>query len=408
MNKTALVFKYELLNILRSRSYMLILILVPLISFGTLLVISSVQKSARRASESGSSQEPASEVQGFVDQSRLIQSIPIEIASYFEQYPDLTSAAQALENGDISAFYIISADYLTSGEVAAYRRDFNPFTGMETTETLTYLINSNLLRDDPQILSRIIQPYNLNVHYLTPQSERDSNAGLAFFLPYVVTFLIYLLILSSASLLLNSVAKEKENRIMEILLTSVKPIELLSGKIVALGLMGLFQTLVWTTAGLLMLRFSGQAFSLPQDFQLPASILIWGMLFFLLGYAVYASLMAGIGALVPNLRESAQATLLVMVPLIIPMMFISAVVENPNSTVSVGFSLFPLTASVTMMTRLAVTQIPVWQPILAVLFEAITAALIIRAVAGMFHAKNLLTGSEFKFSIYLRALFGRL
>ena len=121
--------------------------------------------------------------------------------------------------------------------------------------------------------------------------------------------LFYIIILSAASLLLSSVAKEKENRMMEILLVSVTPRQLLTGKIVALGMVGLLQTIVWVGTGRILLARSGTTFNLPIAFQLPPSFLIWGLIFFVLGYAVYASLMAGLGALVPNLREASQATI---------------------------------------------------------------------------------------------------
>ena len=103
------------------------------------------------------------------------------------------------------------------------------------------------------------------------------------------------MIFGTASLMLNSITGEKQNRVLEILMTSVTPTQMLTGKIVALGLTGLLQTVVWSSAGLLLLRISGQSLGLPASFQLPVSILVWGAVFFLLGYGLYGSLMAGRG-----------------------------------------------------------------------------------------------------------------
>ena len=144
-------------------------------------------------------------------------------------------------------------------------------------------------------------------------------------------------------------------------MTSVKPIEMLTGKIFALGIAGLLQTVVWTGSGYLMLLFSNNQFGLGDAFKLPPSVLIWGIIYFLLGYAVYASLMAGVGALVPNLREASQLTTVVIMPMIVPMVFISVMINAPNSPLAVALSLFPLTAPVSMMTRLAATTVPFWQ-----------------------------------------------
>jgi ABC-2 type transport system permease protein len=135
--------------------------------------------------------------------------------------------------------------------------------------------------------------------------------------------------------------------------------------------------------------------------------LIWALIFFLLGYAVYAALMAGLGALVPNLREASQATIVVVMPLIVPLILISVLIENSDGWLAVVLSLFPLTSPVAMMTRLAAGNVPIWQPILAAVLLAITAVIIVRAVAGMFRAQALLSGTGFNLKVFLAALIGR-
>jgi ABC-2 type transport system permease protein len=127
----------------------------------------------------------------------------------------------------------------------------------------------------------------------------------------------------------------------------------------------------------------------------------------ILGYAVYASLMAGVGALVPNMREATQATIVLLIPMMIPLMLISGLSSKPNGPLAVVLGLFPLTSPVTMMARLAAAQVPTWQLLLAVLLLAVTAYLVLRSVAGMFRAQNLLSGQPFKLKIYLQALLGR-
>jgi ABC-2 type transport system permease protein len=195
--------------------------------------------------------------------------------------------------------------------------------------------------------------------------------------------------------------------VVEILLSTITPRQLLSGKIVGLGLAGLLQTVVWIGTGYSLLRLSGRSFNLPPDFQLPPSILFWGLIFFLLGYGVYASLMASVGALVPNLREASQATIVVVLPMIIPLMLISILIQDPNGALSIGLSLFPLTAPVAMMTRLAAGTVPAWQVALSALILLVTAVLIMRAVARMFRAQTLLTGQPFELRRLIAALAGR-
>jgi ABC-2 type transport system permease protein len=159
--------------------------------------------------------------------------------------------------------------------------------------------------------------------------------------------------------------------------------------------------------GRILLARSGTTFNLPIAFQLPTSFLVWGLLFFVLGYAVYASLMAGLGALVPNLREASQATILVIFPLIIPMFLNSVLINEPNSIISIVLSLFPLTSPVAMMTRLAAGGVPLWQTILAAVLLAITAVLVVRAVARMFRAQTILSGQPFSRKMFFNTLFGK-
>jgi ABC-2 type transport system permease protein len=117
--------------------------------------------------------------------------------------------------------------------------------------------------------------------------------------------------------------------------------------------------------------------------------------------------MASVGALVPNLREASQATIVVVLPMIIPLMLISILIQDPNGALAIGLSLFPLTAPVAMMTRLAAGTVPVWQVALSALILLVTAVLIMRAVARMFRAQTLLTGQPFELRRLIAALAGR-
>jgi ABC-2 type transport system permease protein len=218
-----------------------------------------------------------------------------------------------------------------------------------------------------------------------------------------------MLIVGSATLLLNNISKEKENRVIEMLLTSVTSRQLLTGKILGLGIVGLGQTLFWFGTSYVLLNLSGRTFQVPSAIHLPFSFLAWGLVFFLLGYAVYASLMAGLGALAPNLREASQATFMITLPLMVPLFLASSVfMQAPNGMIAIVLSLFPLSAPVAMMARLSAGGVVWWQPWLAVVLLAGTIVFIVRAVAGMFRAQSLLSGQGFKFKMFFQALVGKL
>lgn len=408
MNKIRTVFNYEFINILHSRSFLLTLVLIPLAGLILILVVSGLQQDDQTGSLTEIvASSPEVTLTGLVDDSGIIETIPDNLSMYMQLFPDSKSALTAIDAQEISGYYYVPADYIEQGKVDFYRPDFNPMAEAEQSYLLDSLLQENLLKDDVQLLERLKQPLQLETHYLSSELQRDPDSGMTFFLPYGITILFYILILGSSSTMLSSIANEKQHRVMEMLLTSMTPTQMLTGKILALGCIGLLQTIVWTTSGFLLLRLSGRTFNLPIALEIPVSIIFWGILFFLLGYAMYASLMAGLGAMVPNLREASQVTFVIILPLIVPLFFINTLVGQPNGTLSMILSFFPLTSPVAMMTRLAATNLPFWQPLLAALLQAATAYLIVKSVAGMFRAQNLLTGQSFNIKVFIKSLAGK-
>ncbi len=114
--------------------------------------------------------------------------------------------------------------------------------------------------------------------------------------------------------MLDSVTKEKENRTMEILLSSAEPVDIFGGKILARGLASLLQTVVWLATILLLAKLSNLTLHLPFKLEIPTAVFTWGIPYFLLGFLLYGSLMAGLGAMVPNTREGGQFSLIMNMP----------------------------------------------------------------------------------------------
>ena len=398
MRKTLLVLKNEIIVTVTRRSFALITFGVPLFSILGFLILSTLNRSAPDSvAEFFSAVSPPSQKsEGYVDLPGLIQTIPASIPEgALVPFTDEAAAKRALESGGISAYYVIPEDYLESGEVIYVRPDFNPLSAFDQAGQMQWALKVNLLGGNEDLASLVSRPLQVEEISQAPTPQRDQDNPLTFFLPYAATLAFYIIILMSASYLLSSVTKEKENRVLEILMASISPRQMLIGKIIALGLVGLLQTILWLGTGYILLRLGGRTFSLPQAFQLPLSFLMWGLVFFILGYAVYASLMASLGALVPNLREASQATFVVILPLIIPLMLIGVLIEAPNGALATGLSLFPLTSPVVMMTRLATTRVPLWQLLLSAGLLVITVVLLVRTVAGMFRAQVLLSGQPF-------------
>jgi ABC-2 type transport system permease protein len=410
MNKIWLILKNEFITTVARRSFLITLVLVPLVGLIILLITNSASKQNNNLITQIFAPPAKAVIEGYVDETGMIKSLPSVIdPSTFIAFPDRVSARKAVETGIIQGFYIIPIDYIQEGEVIHVRADYNPFSSLEQSWIITEVLRFNLLAGNVNLLKVTTQPLEkLSQEPVSPDKpQRESSNPLTFFVPYIVMMLFYVVILTSASLMLNSVTTEKQNRVMEILMVSMTPTQMLAGKIIALGLVGLVQTIVWTGSGYFLLKLTGEQMPLTSGFQLPVSFLAWGIVFFILGYAVYASLMAGVGALVPNLRESSQATTVMVIPMIIPMLLLNALINAPNGGLAVGLSLFPLTAPIAMMTRLSAGDVPIWQPALSSILLIATAYLTIRAVAGMFRAQNLLTGQTFRLKVFFQALIGK-
>lgn len=409
MKKTLLVLKTEIINTITRRSFIIMTFVVPLIGFGLFIAVTSLNESSPETLESiVFAPSPEQKSEGYVDHSGVIKTLPSDIPpERLVPFDSEKGAEIALGNGEITAFYIIPQDVIESGEIFLVKPDFSPLPDDQTDWVMPWVFKVNLLDGDENLTTHVNYPMDLNRVALIPKTVRDESSPLAFVVPYATTILFYVIILSAASMLLNSVATEKQNQVIEVLMLSVTPRQLLAGKIVGLGITGLLQTIIYTSISYSLLVLSGRTSTTAANFNLPPSILGWGLLFFLSGYALYASLMAGLGALVPNLREASQATFVVIFPMMIPMFLMTALTQEPNGNISTILSLFPFTAPIAMMTRMVASTVPLWQPLLAVGLIILTAILIIRSVAGLYRAQVLLSGQEFKTKLFFQALLGK-
>jgi ABC-2 type transport system permease protein len=413
MKKILLVLKNEIITIISRRSFWLTLIGLPVVGAIIFVGVGAINKnaSATQTISQVVSGPQDTRPEGYVDLSGIIRQIPESVPpGTFISFPDEGSARQALAAGDISAFYVVPANYVQEGKITYSRPDFNPLASSNTQSGLfTWVLQVNLAGGDSLFANLVNGPLKVDDVSLAVVAAPDENNPLAFWTPYIITIIFYMLIVGSASLLLSNISKEKENRVIEVLLTSATPSQLLTGKIIGLGIMGLGQTLFWFGTSYILLNLSGQTFNMPASIHLSPSFLVWGFVYFILGYAVYASLMAGLGALAPNLREASQATFVITLPLMVPLFLSSSVfMQAPNGGIAVTLSLFPLSAPVAMMARLSAGGVAWWQPWLAVILLAGTAAVIVRLVAGMFRAQTLLSGQAFNLKAYFRALAGRI
>jgi ABC-2 type transport system permease protein len=410
MKNIWLVLRQEVISTVTRRSFQLTAFGIPLIAVILFAAVSLVLRSAPGAVPDILNPTLSSppDAEGFVDHSGLIEALPMNVsADEMRAFPDETSAKRALASEEISAYYLIPEDYLSRGQVVYVSGDFNPIDAFNRGKLIDQVLRLNLLHGDNQLSNIVANPFALQVMVQNPTNRLNQGSSLAFFIPYLVMFLYYMLILMSAGFLVSSLNKERESRVLEIMLVTITPRQLLAGKFIGLGMMGLLVNILWVGSAYGLMVMSGSTFQLPAEFQLAPYILLWGAVYFLLGYAVYASMLGAVGAMLPNLRETSQATMIVILPMIIPLMVISLLISQPNGFLAVVLSLFPLTAPVTMMLRLVVITVPAWQLSLSVGILLLTAIFILRVVARIFHAQTMLSGQPLSLRNIYRMILGK-
>jgi ABC-type Na+ efflux pump, permease component len=403
------VFKFEFLTVLRRRSFILSLILVPLIPFLLLGVLNLINQDESLSFQEIFVQEVANPLPiGVVDMGNVIKEYP-DWLTQGRLVPEVSEeeARQKTAAGQLQGFYVIEPDYLETGRMRFIKPQISMITELLQQDLLKDLINYNLLGADQERFMRFMNPTTFTFEYLNPETAdtRDQSNAATYWVPYAVTMFFYMIILISSGLMLNAVSKDKENKTIEVLLSSAKPLDLFIGKILAFGSLSLTQMLIWFGSLVLLMDVGKTSLSFLQNISIPINVIVASVPFFIGGFLLYGSLMAGMGAVAPNLREGNQSTFVLNLPLIFTVMSINQLIETPFSTFTTFMTLFPFTSPVVMLTRLSVGPVPAWQLItsLALLFG--TVIIVIRGVANLFSSQYLLSGQKMNIGVFLRTVF---
>jgi ABC-2 type transport system permease protein len=197
--------------------------------------------------------------------------------------------------------------------------------------------------------------------------------------PGVFSLLLGLALMFGATSLISGLGEEKESRLIQVLFSSVSIRQLLIGKVLALGTAGLLQVLVWLISTPLLLRVASSSFGgFMSRIQIPVNFLVLGIVYFVLGYLLFAVLSIGIGAISSNAREGTNLSLFYTLGSFVPLWLSSLNMFFPNSFIWVVLTIFPVTAPVQTMLRLGTSHVPLWQIIASI------AVLALSIVVGLF------------------------
>jgi ABC-2 type transport system permease protein len=245
----------------------------------------------------------------------------------------------------------------------------------------------------------LLNPVSVNSVQVDKQGAKASNGLGAYLLPFVLLFAIYMTVLIYGIYVMRSVIEEKSSRVVEVLLGSVSPMQLMAGKIIGVGAVGLTQITLWAAMAVL-LGGNGHAFATHllgdavRGAHLPGLVLALFPVFFVLGYATYACLYAAIGAMVNSDEEASQFQFPVTLPLLLCIIFATAIINDPNTPLAFWLSIFPLTSPIIMFVRVSVSTPPAWQIVLSIAISVLTLYWLVWLSARIFRVGILMYGKR--------------
>jgi ABC-2 type transport system permease protein len=212
-------------------------------------------------------------------------------------------------------------------------------------------------------------------------------------------------IFTSSGFLLQGLGEEKENRVMEILLSSVSPMELITGKVLGLGAAGLLQIVIWLISARFLADMASTSIGgMLSSLSISTEFLIISLIYFILGYLLFAIIMAGAGSIGGTARESQQLSTVFTLLAVVPFFFITTIMQFPNSGISQFLTLFPLTAPLTVIMRMGVGDIPTWQILTSIALMILTIAGSIFIAGKIFRTFLLMYGKTPKLGEIIRML----
>lgn len=422
MTKLWTVFRYELLRNAKRAGYLFTTFGFPLLALVLMLGYHGFQTLRAEDEAAQDSSNPLEslvldrlEMAGYVDQSGLFGTVPERFEAVLQAYPDEEAARAALEAEEIDLFYVIAEDYLESGEVVLHIPGIS-LTLLEEGQALAeQFIYGTITPDiEPQLLRRLSDPMTLNTFDLSAESEAgvtEAGQGLQFAVVYIFTMVFLIGLMLTNTYLMQTVIEERQNHLIEILIATVRPTHLLAGKILALALLGILQISIWVGSIFVLYGLASNLSTygeLLQDLsviRLDLSLLPLMVLFFLIMYLLYAAVFGAIGAISGSTQEGSQYVGLIVLPTVLPFYFFPLLQTEPNGFVAILLSVIPFTSPVTLLARMIVATVPLWQMLLSLGLLALTLLGALWLAGRLFRVHTLLAGQSFKLRELPRLIF---
>ena len=305
---------------------------------------------------------------GYVDASGLFADpVPVPVSGSreplpFLPFPSQEEARAALESGQIQAFFVVPADYGRAREMTLF---YFEEPGSGATRQLYDFVQANLLADYPADVARraVLVSEGLTVRSLDGRREVPSGGpSFDIIMPMLMGFAFIFLLLMNAGYLMQAVVEEKENRTMEVLVTSVSPVQLLAGKVLGVVAIGLTQLAVWIIVGIVGVVVAASAgIDWFQDASIDGQLMLATVAVAIPAYVFAAALMTAIGAITTSAQESQATGAIFFILHVVPLYLAGLLINNPNAVLPTVFTFLPFTALLTLILRNIFASVPLWQ-----------------------------------------------
>ncbi|NOX88426.1 MAG: ABC transporter permease [Calditrichaeota bacterium] len=305
-----------------------------------------------------------------------------------------------IEQEKLAVLLVVPKDIDSVGVVQFYARNVGDFSlTSRIKDTFSKLVSNHRLRESgiqPELINKLIKPVKLKtIKVIKGRKEKEGGFLQEYFSTFIFIFIIYLTIILYATAIMRSIIQEKTSRIVETILSGANSFQFMAGKILGQGAVGFTQYIIWVVFGLTLLFFSGNFLPVSsQYFSFSPIIFFYFVVFFILGYFLFSTIYAAIGAITNSEQEAQSLVTPVVLLLVIPLMLIGFIVKNPDSTVTTVFSLIPFFSPIVMFARINLANPPILEILLSIVLLIITIIGLIWLVAKIFRVGILMYGKR--------------
>ncbi len=316
-----------------------------------------------------------------------------------------SSLSQSVDNDRIDGYFIFPADILESNNADFYAKSVSDFDQNKAfSNIITQIIVDHRLTVsnlDPEVIKKLTQKIDLKTFKIEKGGKEKEDVGLSFLVTFIMVMFLYMALIMYGVFVMRSVYEEKLSRVVEVIISSCKPFQLMAGKVLGIGAVGLTQYIIWATvaglltiyAGSLMRMFAASSEMIPLP-TIPISVLIYFVIFFVLGYLLYATLYAALGAMVNTDQDAQQLQYPLMMLIIAAFFFAFHAIRTPESGLSKIVSQIPFFSPITMFTRISVQTPPFSEILLSIIILILSIVFFIWLAGKIFRVGILMYGKR--------------